>query len=71
MATVQQSGSFSSWTEHARHSLGMARNVAAKAGLRPGNKMTDLDMGVLVIEGLETARRAALKRDAALGETPG
>ena len=45
--------------------------MAAKAGLRPGNKMTDLDMGVLVIEGLETARRAALKRDAALGETPG
>eukprot|EP00811_Abedinium_folium_P025448 NODE_3636_length_2007_cov_3.990957.p1 GENE.NODE_3636_length_2007_cov_3.990957~~NODE_3636_length_2007_cov_3.990957.p1 ORF type:complete len:524 (-),score=65.33 NODE_3636_length_2007_cov_3.990957:139-1710(-) len=46
----------------------MAQNVAMMAGLRPDYQIADLDMGVLIIEGLDAAQRDALKRDATLGE---
>ena len=49
--------------ECVQHACELARRVAEPAGLRHECDATDLDVGVLVVEGLETARRNALKQD--------
>ena len=56
-------------TERINGVFEMASALAAKAGVRRDScKMQFLDMDVMVIVGLETARKARLKRDSTLGE---